>query len=184
MKTRTLSPGTLRSVLLCVLLAVSAVTLTAAKPVPPIGHEPTGSETWEDVGMLRGFEAPEQVWSAGTRGVQLKAAKGDAVVAPVDGVVSFVGKVAGRPVIAIRLPSGWRTTIEPVDATVTKGQHVTAGERIGTVASGGPCDQRCVHWGLKTGSGANVTYKDPRTLLSKQPSVLWPDANTPPRARR
>ncbi len=175
-------PGTglPRTVLLCMLALICTVALTAAKPVPPVGREPTGSESWEDVGMLRGFEAPEHVWSAGSRGVQLKAAAGDAVVAPADGVVSFVGKVAGRPVVAIQLPSGWRTTVEPVDASVSKGDRVTAGERIGTVATGGPCDQRCVHWGLKTGSGANVLYKDPRTLLSEQPSVLWPDADTPP----
>ncbi|WP_350223351.1 M23 family metallopeptidase [Pseudoglutamicibacter albus] len=103
--------------------------------------------------MLRGFEAPEHAWSAGSRGVQLKAAAGDAVVAPADGVVSFAGKVAGRPVVAIQLPSGWRTTVEPVDASVRKGDRVTAGERIGTVATGGPCDQRCVHWGLKQVAG-------------------------------
>ncbi|RKW70738.1 M23 family peptidase [Galactobacter caseinivorans] len=161
--------------------ALSALALLAAG-VPPVGQPPPAGGSWESVGMTRDYDAPQQRWEAGHRGVDLKAGRGDPVVAPSDGVVSFVGSVGGRPTIAIEVGGGWRTTLEPVAASVKEGQVVSAGQRIGTVRGGGHCDGSCVHWGLRSGKGREEHYRDPRTLVqNREPSVLWIDAVTPPR---
>jgi murein DD-endopeptidase MepM/ murein hydrolase activator NlpD len=92
-----------------------------------------------------------------------------------DGTVAFVGRVAGKPVVTIRLAGqpGLRSTYEPVLGSVTPGTPVRAGDVIGTLAaSGGHCggDRQCLHVGLRDGSG----YLDPITLMSRRPAVLKP----------
>lgn len=132
--------------------------------------------------MLRDYDPPEVKWQAGHRGVDLRAAPGDEVVAPAAGTVSFAGSVGGRPTVAIEVGGGWRTTLEPVTASVDVGDEVGAGTVIGVVARGGHCDGRCVHWGLRAGRGGDERYRDPRTLVADlRPSVLYIDAHTPPR---
>lgn len=160
---------------------LSALALLAAG-VPPVGKAPPPGGSWESVGMTGDYDAPQQRWQAGHRGVDLQASRGDPVVAPAHGVVSFVGSVGGRPTVAIEVGGGWRTTLEPVEASVKKGQRVRAGQNIGTVSGGGHCDGSCVHWGLRSGKGREEHYRDPRTLVqNREPSVLWIDAATPPR---
>lgn len=165
------------------MLGLSTVALAAAAAgVPPVGRAPAPGAGWESVGLLEGYDAPEQRWKPGHRGVDLAAPTGTAVVAPAEGTVSFVGSVAGRPTVSIEMGGGWRTTLEPVEASVAVGDAVRAGQAIGTVAAGGHCSGRCVHWGLRAGHGRDERYRDPRTLVQdRRPSVLWIDANTPPR---
>lgn len=159
---------------------LAALGLVAAG-VPPVGSAPAPGGSWTDVGMSAPFDPPAQRWQAGHRGVDLKAAKGDAVVAPHDGVVVFAGSVGGRPTVAIEVGGGWRTTLEPVTASVRKGQRVASGQKVGTVAGGGHCDGSCLHWGLRSGDGKEQVYKDPRMLVeNREPSVLWVDLVTPP----
>ncbi|WP_291277842.1 M23 family metallopeptidase [Galactobacter sp.] len=161
---------------------VSPAAVTAsAHGVPPVGRAPAPGESWEEVGMVKDFDPPDVRWNAGHRGVDLRAAPGTEVVAPAAGTVSFAGSVAGRPTVAITVGGGWRTTLEPVSTELKKGDRVSAGQVVGTVANGGHCSGSCVHWGLVSGSGHGSTYRDPRTLVADlRPSVLYRDRTTPP----
>ena len=105
------------------------------------------------------FERPRSEWGPGHRGVDLWGQEGDAVVSPGAGVVTFAGMVAGRGVVVILHPSGLRSTLEPVTASVTVGEQVRAGEEVGTVAlTGSHCAPRaCLHWGVRRGA----EYVDP-----------------------
>lgn len=114
--------------------------------------------------VVRPFDPPEERWLPGHRGVDLEAQEGVAVVAAADGVVAFVGTIAGVPVVTVRHregpDGGLRSTYEPVVATVEEGTEVSAGDVIGTLA-GGHCLMACLHWGLRDGD----TYFDPLSLL-------------------
>ena len=111
--------------------------------------------------VLRGFEAPEQKWSPGHRGVDMALAVGSPVVAAEDGVVAFVGTVAGKPVVSITHADGVRTTYQPVHGAVKQGQEVREGQVIGRL--GNPVDgYPGLHWGALI---AKDTYIDPLTLL-------------------
>lgn len=123
--------------------------------------------------LVRGFAAPPVRWAAGHRGVDLAADAGSAVVAPADGTVTFAGTVAGRGVVTVAHADGRRSSLEPVDPTVTVGQRLAAGEALGTVSrEGRHCAAPCLHWGVREG----LDYLDPITLLpGGGPVVLLPD---------
>jgi murein DD-endopeptidase MepM/ murein hydrolase activator NlpD len=78
--------------------------------------------------------------------------------------VAFVGLVAGVPVVTVAHADGRRTTYQPVEATVRRGQWVEAGEQIGRLgAISGHCrPAACLHWGLLRGSD----YLDPLLLVT------------------
>ncbi|NNG89968.1 M23 family metallopeptidase [Streptomyces cacaoi] len=137
--------------------------------------------------VRRGWEPPPAPWAAGHRGVDLAAAPGEPVRAVAAGTVSFAGKVAGTEVVSIELNATGkpplRTAYQPVHPTVHKGDHVTAGQQVGTLAPDSEskpdtpdqrkdrphqrkavrrhCPAACLHWGLLRGR----RYLDPLTLL-------------------
>lgn len=140
-------------------LAVVSFLLLCCPPatayVDPASGKPSPAR------VLRGFEAPEQKWSPGHRGVDMALAVGSPVVAAEDGVVAFVGTVAGKPVVSISHADGVRTTYQPVHGAVKQGQEVREGQVIGRL--GNPVDgYPGLHWGALI---AKDTYIDPLTLL-------------------
>nr|WP_045301295.1 peptidoglycan DD-metalloendopeptidase family protein [Saccharothrix sp. ST-888] len=125
--------------------------------------------------LQRRFDAPPTRWAAGHRGVDLAASEGMTVRAAAPGVVSFVGMVAGRPVVTVTHPSSGtpplRTTYLPVTGSVPVGTPVSAGQPIGTMATGtGHCATGCLHWGLLRGK----RYLDPLALLGGGQARLLP----------
>ncbi|MFD7663356.1 murein hydrolase activator EnvC family protein [Streptomyces sp. NPDC059788] len=130
----------------------------------PTGARPT---------IARGWEPPPAPWAPGHRGVDLAASPGATVGAAAPGRVLFAGMVAGRGVLSIEVAESGRpplrTTYEPVDPTVRKGDHVTAGQPVATLASG-PFhgSSPCLHWGLLR----DRIYLDPLSLLPA--SILHP----------
>jgi murein DD-endopeptidase MepM/ murein hydrolase activator NlpD len=96
--------------------------------------------------VQRAFEAPPTPYGAGHRGIDLTATAGSAVSAAADGVVSFAGMVVDRPVLSVRHDDG-------------------------LVASGGHCDGRCVHFGVRL----HGEYVNPMALLATlERAVLLP----------
>jgi murein DD-endopeptidase MepM/ murein hydrolase activator NlpD len=118
--------------------------------------------------VLRAFDPPAAPWSAGHRGVDVRAGPGTPVRAAAPGRVVFAGPVDRTPVVVVELPGRWRVTYEPVRATLPVGTAVAAGTTVGVLtgvlphcAPGGPC----LHWGLLL----DGVYADPLSLL---PPVL------------
>ena len=122
--------------------------------------------------LLRRFEAPASQWSAGHRGVDLRAAVHQGVLSAGAGVVAFSGVVAGRGVITVRHSAGLRTTYEPVDERLAAGTVVHRGTPLGVVSTTeGHCvPLTCLHWGAISGE----TYRDPLSLLGFGRPILLP----------
>ncbi|MFF5794000.1 M23 family metallopeptidase [Paeniglutamicibacter sp. NPDC012692] len=121
--------------------------------------------------VVRAFDPPAQRWLSGHRGADLGADPGAAVLAPVGGIVSFVGVVVDRPVIVIDHGAGLRSSFEPVRSSLGVGALVTTGDEIGIVGTGSHCNRLCMHWGLRLFE----EYIDPLlTIRDTRPSVLLP----------
>lgn len=74
--------------------------------------------------VVREYSPPSKRWLAGHRGVDLAASVGDPIYASAAGSVSFSGSINGMTSISITHANGIRTTYQPVQATVEKGQRV------------------------------------------------------------
>jgi murein DD-endopeptidase MepM/ murein hydrolase activator NlpD len=135
-------------------LATPAPAVAVGRLPAPAGWPLSGSPT-----VQRGFDPPAVAWGAGHRGVDLVARPGQVVLAAADGKVTFVGSIAGKPVISLD-HGEVRTTYEPVISTLHVGEHVALGQVIGQVGTGGHC-RGCLHWGLREGK----KYLNPLLLI-------------------
>jgi murein DD-endopeptidase MepM/ murein hydrolase activator NlpD len=134
-----------------------------ARGVWPLRHRPE---------VVARFDAPAVRWGRGHRGVDLAGEVGQPVRAALPGAIGFVGRIAGRGIVVVD-HGATRTTYQPVLATVSRGQRVSAGQVIGRLAGAGShCAPRaCLHWGLRRGE----TYLDPLTLVdAPRPVRLYP----------
>ena len=161
--------------------AIAAPAVAGAGSPAPEAQPPAGARLALPLPgaprVQRAFERPPAPWAAGHRGVDLTAVAGADVLAPGDGVVTFAGRVAGRPVVTIAHPGGYRSSLEPVAPDVAQGDRVQRGDVIGALASRGwHCTSSCLHWGVRVGRGAATRYVDPMTLIVRDaPIVLLPD---------
>jgi murein DD-endopeptidase MepM/ murein hydrolase activator NlpD len=147
---------------------VSAAAVVARAPArpPPFGWPVTPPH------VVRRFDPPPQPWRAGHRGVDLSAGPSAPVRASGAGTVVYAGIIAGRGVVSVAHPGGFRTTYEPVASALHAGDAVGAGSVLGTLASGHPgCPTAaCLHWGLRQSD----RYLDPLALLGLGPVRLLP----------
>lgn len=154
----------MRPVLLLLLLLLSAVRAPEASaavvPTWPVSARPH---------VVRAFDPPAQRWLPGHRGVDVRAGVGTAVLAPVDGTVTFSGRVVHREVITVQEPGGRRHSFEPVSRGLAVGTRVRRGEQLAVVAAG-HCPGGCLHWGVRVGGD----YVDPLGLLPRPRAVLLP----------
>jgi murein DD-endopeptidase MepM/ murein hydrolase activator NlpD len=141
---------------------LAAVILAVSGAVWPLDPRPE---------VLDRFDPPAERWKAGHRGVDLVGRIGQDVRAARAGTIAFAGRIAGRGVVVVS-HGGTRTTYEPVSASVRVGQHVSAGERIGSLQLfGSHClPGACLHWGLLRGE----VYLDPLSLVGPQEVRLLP----------
>ena len=118
--------------------------------------------------VVEAFDAPDEEYGAGHRGVDLAGAVGADVHAVASGTVTYVGKIAGVGVITID-HGGTESTYQPVDATVTRGDDISAGETIGTLAEAGShcAPDACLHLGRIVAG----EYADPLELLPSTSAV-------------
>nr|WP_269329653.1 M23 family metallopeptidase [Kineosporia babensis] len=120
-------------------------------------------------------------WSPGHRGVDLAGARGQPVVAPAEGTVSFAGVVAGMPVVSIDHGDGLVSSFEPVRTRVHRGQAVLGGAVLGELVGFGPGSHClpvvCLHWGTRR----EGVYIDPLELVGAEPgpAVLLPHRPLP-----
>lgn len=121
-------------------------------------------------------------WSRGHRGTDLDAASGAPVRAVAAGVVTVARPVAGVPVVTVD-HGGLRTTYLPVLASVSEGQRVVAGQRLGQLGpgpahpgstSGGGSSGTVLHWGAIGPHG----YLDPLRLLAGGATLVPVPAGT------
>lgn len=110
-------------------LAISSTT--APRPLPasqawawPLAGKPV---------VAHAFAPPPKPWLSGHRGVDLAAAQGTPVLAPDEGVISFVGVVVDRSVITITTAQGLRVSFEPVVSSLKKGTSVARGDVLGVL---------------------------------------------------
>ncbi|GAW48610.1 MULTISPECIES: M23 family metallopeptidase [unclassified Nocardioides] len=156
------------TLLLAVLVALCWPSVARAADTDPVGGWPLRPEP----AVVAGFDPPDSPWGSGHRGVDLLGTAGQVVRAALPGRVSFAGVLAGRGVVVVD-HGDTRTTYEPVDATVSLGDPVAAGDPIGRLALGGShCLPRaCLHWGWIEGAD---TYLDPLRLVGAGPVRLLP----------
>lgn len=156
-----MAPRTIVMTILALGTLLAASPASAASPVSAANAASPGASVrdpgwaWPVDGARivdRPFVAPAQPWSAGHRGVDLRApGTGSDVRAAMSGVVHFAGVVVDRPVITVR-DGHLLVTVEPVEPVVVEGQRVGAGEVIGTLLPGhcaGSGARVCVHLGVR-----------------------------------
>ncbi|MFT4028675.1 MAG: M23 family metallopeptidase [Protaetiibacter sp.] len=121
--------------------------------------------------IARPYLAPATPYSAGHRGIDIRAAEGAEVLAPADGVVHFAGVVVDRPVLSIDHGGGVLSSFEPVVTTLVEGDVVHRGQVIGTLIAGHCATGACLHFGVRI----DGRYVSPLLFLGGQPrAVLLP----------
>lgn len=162
-----------RSLMRTLALFVLAVALTtppsppvaASKPISTIAHTlPVHGK------VLRDYAPPEKRWQSGHRGVDLNASPGQPIRASAPGTVHFAGPIAGMTSLSIMHVDGIRTTYQPIDTALKKGDHVTAGQVIGHLAVNAKHPEPGLHWGALRGKD----YLNPLDLVQRRPIVLKP----------
>lgn len=100
---------------------------------------------------------------AGHWGVDYAADVGDAVRAPVSGIVSFAGSVAGMKTVTISPVPGLKVSLSYLsEVGVTKGSQIRRGEIVGRAGSEGGVP------GVHLSTRVNGRYVDPKTLTACQ----------------
>lgn len=158
-------PGRTRGLL--VVLSCLATAVVCLAQVLGLGAQPALAQQPATVPplpgpVLRGFQVGEQNWLPGHRGVDLAGNAGQLVVAAAPGTISWVGTIAGVPMMTVEHPGGLRTTYQPVEAILPPGSLVSAGQAIAILGDGHCALQACLHWGLRDGE----TYLDPIAWLA------------------
>lgn len=99
--------------------------------------------------ISRLFSLPNGEYQAGHRGIDLRAAVGSELVAPVIGTVHFSGDIVDRGVLSIAVDEHVLLSFEPVTSELAAGDAVAAGQSIGVVSAGSHCGASCLHIGVR-----------------------------------
>ena len=154
-----------------------AFLLSSLSFSPNTGFEPTilpiNGLVAHDV--INQFEAPLRQYGSGHRGIDLPAAIGAEVLAPVTGLISFSGTVGYRESVTITA-GDIRYSMEPVCSDLVEGTEILLGDVIGQVCEPDAsyqwhCESTCLHFGTRNSEG----YFSPLVLLGElAPSRLVP----------
>jgi murein DD-endopeptidase MepM/ murein hydrolase activator NlpD len=164
------------------LLAAAGLTIALSLPATT-AHAGDGSWSWplegaRSTGVDGLFDAPDTPYSKGHRGVDLPGLAGTDVLTVAPGVVIFAGTVAGVGVVTVDHGSE-RSTYQPIDPAVQKGDRVVSGDVLGQLQPGpGHCPTPCLHLGRV--SNESDGYLDPLDRLSTQSGVHLVEPDGPP----
>jgi murein DD-endopeptidase MepM/ murein hydrolase activator NlpD len=87
--------------------------------------------------LVRPYDAPDDPFAPGHRGIDVAASIGSPVRASADGVVSFAGSVAGNRTVTVDHGEGLLTTYSFLEELrVAQGATVSLGTIVGTVGRG------------------------------------------------
>lgn len=161
-------------------LVVSQVLGLRQPADAPTGQGPDRGVTalwdWPLVGtppVARGFDPPAHRWLPGHRGVDLAGVAGEQVLAVDAGVVTYSGEIAGVGMVSLTHADGLRSTYQPVEGRVARGDRLGRGQAVGVLgATGGHCAVAdCLHLGAVRGRD---DYVDPLSLLLGVELTLLP----------
>ena len=159
-------------------LALVATAATTLILPTPYGHALPGSGRISDIAhtkpvpgdAIRAFDPPEKRWQKGHRGVDLAAEPGARILASADGTVHFAGSIGGVTSVSILHADGIRTTYQPVQTELKKGERVSKGQVIAVLVTHPKHPEPGLHWGALRGQD----YLNPLDLLRRRPIVLKP----------
>jgi murein DD-endopeptidase MepM/ murein hydrolase activator NlpD len=161
-----------------------ALAISWQIPTPSIGAESKFSSPLVGSSVVHEYRQSETPYSAGHRGVDYEAKLGQAVFAPADGQVHFVGKVVNRQLISLDHGQELLSAFEPVCSQLTEGDPVVSGQLIGEVCEGEAsydlhCQPNiCMHFSVRK----HGEYLSPLWFTGElTPSRLlpWIDPTTP-----
>ena len=163
-------------IVFCALLLVTALAAPAA-------HAGDGSWAWPlgDRRVDGEFDLPDTEYGAGHRGIDLPGQVGQPVRAVAPGRVTFAGSVAGVGVVTID-HGRERSTYQPIDARVRRGDSVEVGDVLGRLRGmGSHCANACLHLGRLEGDTDTEAYLDPLDRLGTASHVrlVDPDGAVP-----
>src|SRR5690625_4858264 len=159
------------------LIATAAVLAIVTPPSPTSSLPSWGSAVtqsrWtyplqDNVSPVAWFNPPQSQWGSGHRGIDFRSDTQDAVVAPTNGVVHYVGRISDKDVISIRVDDHLIVSFEPVLSNLSVGDDVAKGSRIGSVSSGGHCQTSCLHVGVRL----HGEYVNPLRFFAPKPRLL------------
>lgn len=169
MKTQRSFSRPLARTLAPILLAV-ALNATPAAPAQAAGISAIPHQLPARGAVLRDYAPPEKRWQPGHRGVDLAATPGQEIRASAAGTVHFAGAVAGMTSVSIMHADGIRTTYQPIETHLKKGDSVAAGQVIGRLTTSPKHPEPGLHWGALRGQD----YLNPLDLIHRRPIVLKP----------
>ncbi|KAM9863868.1 hypothetical protein ACI1US_00217 [Leucobacter sp. BZR 635] len=142
--------------------APTAPTVPPERWLPPLGPP---------LAVSGPYLPPPTPYAAGHRGIDIPGRPGESALAPVAGTVSFVGKVADRQVLSIRVDARTVVSFEPLEqgeSGLAEGDSVVRGQIIGETGEGGHCLAECLHLGVRV----DDEYVNPLRYFSERPVLL------------
>jgi murein DD-endopeptidase MepM/ murein hydrolase activator NlpD len=153
----------MRKVLVAALIVLSAPVARADPPPAPRTGTSFAVPLYGTV--VHPYDAPDNPFAAGHRGVDVSAPLGTPVRAAAAGTVSFAGNVAGDLSVTIDHDPHLKTGYSFLGQVVArKGQHVERGDVIGLVGRGHPNSGLPPHVHLS--ARRDGTYFDPLALYT------------------
>ncbi len=164
------TPGTLPTVTFGEMTGVQPAPIEPALPAPPVTvSSPGGGLRWPVRGRITSEFGPRHHPVLGTTrdhdGLDIAAPTGTPVLAAAGGTVTFAGSRGGYGnMVIVAHPNGLETRYaHQHQLTVSAGQSVQAGQRIGSVGSTGMSTGPHLHFEARRGG----TPVDPRALLAR-----------------
>jgi murein DD-endopeptidase MepM/ murein hydrolase activator NlpD len=159
-------------------VALSLIVLATAV-APARGGDGSWSWPLEQRRVSGQFDRPDTEYSAGHRGIDLPGRVGEPVRAVARGRVTFAGSVAGVGVVTVD-HGRERSTYQPVDPGVRRGDTVAAGDVVGKLRdSGSHCAIACLHLGRLEAGSPSRSYLDPLDRLASESHVRLVDPDGP-----